>query len=329
MDAYYLSGAYIGEKSSVRANVFSGHEVTYQAWNGVPVQYIDDDELRKFNVSGTDYFQEINNPHDNEVDDYRQTHYQLLFAHELNDNWHLNINGHYTKGSGFFEQYKIGGNLMEGYGLPVCDTCNAETDLIRRRWLDNDFYGAVWSLDFWSDNLKLNNTIGGAYNEYKGDHFGEILWAENMPGLRQNERYYFGTGDKNDFNIYNKTLYKLSPSLFGFIDLQYRRIGYEITGTDNDLRETNKNLEYNFFNPKIGLTYDLHQEASVYGSFAVAHREPNRNDFTEAPSDIEPRPERLFNTEIGIKYKIKSGFLSANIYHMQYKDQLTLTWQYK
>ena len=323
MDAYYVSAAYVGKNNSLRANVFSGHEVTYQAWNGVPAQYLD--SLRTFNISGMDGDPTVENPHDNEVDDYTQTHYQLLFVQEINKNWNLNINGHYTRGFGFFEQYKIGENLIEDYGLNICDTCNADTDLIRRRWLDNDFYGGVWSFNYLSDNLKMDNTIGGAYNEYKGDHFGEIIWAENMPGLRQNERYYFGTGDKNDFNIYNKTLYRFNTSLFGFVDLQYRRVGYEITGKDNDLRETNKKLDYNFFNPKFGLTYDIGRNASVYGSFAVAHREPNRNDFTDAAPGAEPRPERLFNTEFGINFKNKKGVFSANVYHMQYKDQLALT----
>lgn len=325
MDAYYLSGAYLGKKSSLRANVFSGHEVTYQAWNGVPAQWVNSDELRTYNISGTDYFQEINNPHDNEVDDYKQTHYQLLFTQEINKNWYLNLNGYFTHGFGFFEQYKVGQNLIEDYGLNICDTCNASTNLIRRRWLDNDFYGGVWSVNYTSNGQGLNNTLGGAYNEYKGDHFGEITWAENMPGLRQNERYYFGTGDKSDFNIYNKTLYRFFSGLFGFIDLQYRRVDYEITGTDNDLRETNKKLEYNFFNPKAGITYEFNQNASIYGSFAVAHREPNRSDFTDAAAGFEPEPERLFNTEIGVEYKKNKGIFNANIYHMQYKDQLALT----
>lgn len=325
MDAYYLSGAYIGKKSSLRANIFSGHEVTYQAWNGVPAQWVNSDELRTFNISGTDYFQEINNPHDNEVDDYTQTHFQLLFTQELNKNWYLNLNAHFTHGFGFFEQYKVGQNLRDDYGLNICDTCNANTNLIRRRWLDNDFYGGVWSVNYTSNGQGLNNTFGGAYSEYKGDHFGEITWAENMPGLRQNERYYFGTGDKSDFNIYNKTLYRFFSDLFGFIDLQYRRVGYEITGTDNDLRETNKKLEYNFFNPKAGITYELSRKASVYGSFAVAHREPNRSDFTDAAMGVEPKPERLFNTEIGVGFKNNKGIFNANIYHMQYKDQLALT----
>ena len=325
MEAYYVSGAYIGKKSSLRANVFSGHEVTYQAWNGVPAQWVDDEKLRTYNISGTDYFQELEDPHDNEVDDYTQTHFQLLFSQELNKNWYLNLNGHYTRGYGFFEQYKIGENLISDYGLGVCDTCISDTDLIRRRWLDNDFYGGVWSLNYSSNSQQFQNTIGGAYNEYKGDHFGEIIWAENMPGLRQNERYYFGVGDKSDFNIYNKTLYGFSTSLYGFIDLQYRQVGYSITGTDNDLRETNKKLAYHFFNPKVGVTYEMDRKASFYGSFAVAHREPNRSDFTDAVSGVEPKPERLLNTELGVHLKNEKGAFNANIYHMYYKDQLAIT----
>ena len=324
MDAYYLSGAYIGKNYSLRANIFSGHEVTYQAWNGVPAQYINDNKLRKFNISGTE---KPGAPHDNEVDDYKQTHYQLLYVQQLNRNWNFNINGHYTRGLGFFEQYKSDQNLELDYGLLICDTCLIpdKNNLIRRRWLDNDFYGAVWSLSYISNPQNIQTTFGGAWNQYKGDHFGEIIWAEYMPGLEQGTRYYFGTGDKTDFNIYGKTLYQFAPKLFAFIDLQYRKVNYKISGTDNDLRETNADLSYNFFNPKAGITYDLNKKASTYISFAVANREPNRSDFTDAAPGNMPKAERLYNTELGIDFKIKKGIFGANIYHMQYKDQLALT----
>ncbi len=323
MEAYYISGAYIGNKNSIRANVFSGHEITYQAWNGVPAQWVEDKKLRTYNVSGTEKSNEY--PHDNEVDDYTQTHYQLLFAQKLNRNWNLNVNGHYTRGFGFFEQYKANENLTSDYGLNSCDTCINNTDLIRRRWLDNNFYGGVWSLSHVSNGQNIQTTFGGAWNQYKGDHFGEITWAEQAHGLQQNERYYFGTGDKTDFNVYGKTLYNITPNLIGFVDLQFRKVAYEISGTDNDLRETNAILDYNFFNPKIGATYLLDNKTSAYVSFAVANREPNRNDFTDAGTGIQPQPERLYDTEAGINFKNKEGLFGVNIYHMQYKDQLALT----
>ena len=331
MDAYFVSGVYIGKKSSLRANVFSGHEVTYQAWNGVPTQYVDDDKLRKFNVSGTDYFQELENPHDNEVDDYTQTNYQLLFAREINHNWNFSLNGHYTRGLGFFEQYKIGENLIEDYGLDICDTCNAESDLIRRRWLDNHFYGGVWSLAYLSNDKKIETTFGGGYNEYKGDHLGEIIWAENMPGLRQNERYYFGVGDKNDFNVYGKLHYELKKDLFGYLDLQYRKVGYKINGTGNDLRSFDTDNVYHFFNPKIGFKYFFntkkysYDKSSVYGSFAVANKEPNRSDFTDAPMGGNPQSEGLYNIELGYYQGNHIFRYSANFYYMGYKNQLVLT----
>lgn len=323
MEAYYLSGAYIGKNNSLRANIFSGKEITYQAWNGVPAQYVNDDELRKFNISGME--KSMVDPHDNEVDDYTQTHYQLLFTQALNRNWNFNLNGHYTRGYGFFEQYKSNENLIDDYGLINCDTCNSETDLIRRRWLDNDFYGGVWSLNYSSNGQNMQTTFGGAWNQYKGDHYGEIIWAEHMPGLEQNEQYYFGTGDKTDFNIYGKTLYNLSSNLIGFVDLQYRKVNYKITGTDNDLRATNVNVDYNFFNPKFGFTYLMSSKFSTYASFAVANREPNRSDFTDAAPEVEPMSERLYNTEAGINFRNKKGIFGINVYHMLYKDQLALT----
>lgn len=325
LESFYLSGAFFGKNNSLRANVFSGHEVTYQAWNGVPAQYVDDDELRKFNVSGTE--KSLDDPHPNEVDDYTQTHYQLLYTHELNRNLKLNLAGHWTRGFGFFEQYKSGESIPDDYGLAVCDTCFGafDTDLIRRRWLDNDFYGGTWSLAYATNGQQLQTTLGGAWNRYEGDHFGEIIWAEYSQGIEQGERYYFGTGDKQDFNVFMKTQYSFTPYLHGFLDLQYRRVGYEITGTDNDLRETNADLTYNFFNPKAGLTFDFSENASAYASFAVANREPNRSDFTDAAPGAEPKPERLLNTEAGVRFRQGKGTFGANVYHMRYQDQLALT----
>ena len=175
--SYYLSGAYISDKTSIRLNTFSGHEVTYQAWNGVPAQYVDREELRSFNTAGTE---KSGTPHDNEVDDYSQTHYQALLNYQINDNWNFNGAFHYTKGAGFFEQYKARENFID-YGLNNIELENdtiTSTDLIRRRWLDNDFYGVTYALKYNPD--KFDFTLGGGWNKYKGKHFGEIIWAEFM-----------------------------------------------------------------------------------------------------------------------------------------------------
>ena len=321
LTSFFVSGAYLGEKSTLRLNVFSGSEVTYQAWNGVPAQYVNDDELRKFNVSGTE---KSGIPHDNEVDDYTQTHYQLLYNTQFNPNLSLSLAGHYTKGEGFFEQYKAGESL-EDYGFE-CSNC--ETDLIRRRWLDNDYYGATWAFSYLRNDNRLRMTFGGSFSQYKGDHFGEIIWANFLPdGTSPNHQYYFGTGDKTDLNIYLKTGYDLTPNLSAFVDLQFRKVDYEIIGIDNDLRDVTNSDKLNFFNPKVGLFYDLKENSKLYASFAVANREPNRNDYTDSPSGIKPNHESLYNTEIGWRQTWGKATLSINAYHMLYNDQLVLTGQ--
>jgi iron complex outermembrane receptor protein len=326
LKSFYLSATYVGDNSSLRANVFSGHEVTYQAWNGVPAQWENDEKLRRYNVSGTE---KPGTPHDNEVDDYTQTHYQLLFNRELNRRWYVNLAGHYTKGYGFFEQYKTDEERPR-YGLPEPAPCPDTTgacayDFIRRRWLDNHFFGGTWALHYLKLDRGLQATFGGAWNHYLGDHFGELIWGENLLPEELGFRYYDGKGDKQDFNVFAKIQYRLATALYGFIDLQYRRVSHDIDGTDNSLRDVTNFAAYHFFNPKLGLTYDLGKNASCYASFAVANREPNRDDFTEAPKGTTPKPERLYNTEAGFQLRLANATVSLNFFHMLYKDQLVLT----
>jgi iron complex outermembrane recepter protein len=325
LKSFYLSGAYFGEKRSLRANVFSGHEITYQAWNGVPAQWVDDEKLRRYNVSGTEKSGE---PHDNEVDDYTQTHYQLIYNEELSPNLHLNLTGHYTRGFGFFEQYKADESPVRYLLLPpACPDTLGECkyDYIRRRWLDNHFFGGIAALNFNSNSQRLQATLSGGWNQYLGDHYGEIIWGEYLEGAEPGHRYYSGTGDKRDLNVFTKIQYNFTPWLHGFADLQLRRVDYEITGNDNDLRETNLTVDYNFFNPKAGVLYDLNEKTTAYASFAVANREPNRSDFTDAAEGMQPRPERLLNTEAGVRHSSGGRAFGVNFYHMQYRDQLVLT----
>lgn len=324
LKSFYVSGSYIGNNNSLKFNIFSGHEITYQAWDGVPAQYVNDEQLRTFNAAGTEKEGE---PYANEVDDYTQTHYQLLYSHVFNRNWNLNLAGFYTKGSGYFEQYKAGQSLND-YGLAdvkIGDSTITETNLIRQRWLDNDFYGVTYSLDYTSDSRKLEGVIGGAWNNYQGKHFGEVIWAEYFSNGELGDRYYDNDANKMDFNIFGKAIYQFTNSLNGYLDLQFRQVNYEFLGIDSEGENIKQDAALSFFNPKFGLYYDLKENTKLYGSFAVANREPNRNDYVESSPEKRPKHETLYNTEIGLHQNWKNTALGVNLYYMYYKNQLVLT----
>lgn len=323
LESFYLAGTYIGESSSLSVNVFSGHEETYQAWYGVPADLIDNEQERTFNPAGTE---KPGEPYKDEVDNYGQTHVQLLYNNQLSDNWLLNLNGHYTKGSGYFEQYKAN-EFLPDYGLSIVtlgDTTVSNTDLIRRLWLDNDFYGTTYSLNYEDDEQRLQATLGGAFNIYEGDHFGEVIWAQFFSDGFKDMRYYENDARKTDFNIFGKVNFELLPRLNAYVDLQYRRVGYEFLGFNRDGANVEQSVQLDFFNPKAGLYYTISERSELYGSFAVANREPNRNDYVESTPDSRPQPERLYNTELGYRYRWNKAAISANLYHMAYRDQLAL-----
>jgi iron complex outermembrane receptor protein len=323
LESFYLSAAMTSKRSMLRFNVFSGHEVTYQAWNGVPAAFVDDPELRTFNSAGTEREGE---PYDNEVDDYRQTHYQLLYNNQLARDWNANIALHYTRGMGFFEQYKADENFSS-YGfqpIEIGEETISNTDLIRQLWLDNHFYGTIYSLNY--DNDRLDATLGGAYSRYEGGHYGEVIWAEFAPN-ELGDRYYENDALKTDFNIYGKVNYGFTEKLNGYLDLQFRRVGYEFLGFNNQLENVTQSVELNFFNPKVGLFYQFSDFAEAYASFAVANREPNRNDYVLSTPNNRPKPERLYNTELGWRRQWSKAALGINFYHMLYRDQLALNGQ--
>lgn len=318
MESYYLSGAYVGDRTMLRFNTFSGHEITYQAWYGVPAEFIDDPDTRTFNPSGTE---KTGEPYENEVDNYRQTHYQLLFNQQLSDAWNTNVALHYTQGEGFFEQYKADQNLAN-YGFDS-QTLNGEfPDLVRRLWLDNDFFGGVYGLNYESTDLEA--TLGGGYHLYLGDHFGEIIWSELAEGLTPSERYYENDARKGDINIYGRVNYAFQPQWRGYLDLQYRRVDYTFLGRNRQGEQVDQTVGLNFFNPKVGLQYLWDDRTSAYASFAVAHREPNRNDYVESTADSRPEPEQLLDTEIGFKKQLDRAAFEATGYFMFYNDQLVL-----
>ena len=330
LNSYYLSGSYLGEKTSIQAVAFSGQEVTYQAWYGIPLSFLEE----SYNDSGQTY-----NPYEyeNEVDNYNQSHYQLHFTNKPIRNLKLNASLHYTRGKGYFEQYKgIGQNaslnyysqesLMD-YGLENVITSSgdtiSETDLIRRRWLDNHFYGIVYSAEYFGENFQF--TLGGGANQYLGGHYGEVIWSQYASNGNIRHRYYDNDATKNDINVYGKLNYDLNSDLSAYVDLQQRIVTYDFTGLDQDGSELDQTSEMSFFNPKVGFNYSLNEKTSLYAFAGVGNKEPSRDDFTESTPNDRPSHESLLDIEIGYRYFSKAVSFSANFYNMQYNNQLILT----
>ncbi len=321
LDGYYAAISKEVGKSIFSFIAFGGHEVTYQSWNGVTQEEIDQ-YGRTYNSVGTEKEGE---PYDNEVDNYRQNHYQLHFNRSLTDHLDLSISGHYTRGLGYFEQYKADQNLSD-YGielLPSSGGTEGGSELIRRRWLDNHFYGTVYSLRYQRGDWDV--TFGGAANEYRGGHYGEVIWARYAGDSEIRQRYYDNDATKRDVNNYLRANYALTDrwSLYG--DAQLRYVNYEFIGLDENLRLLQQDAGHTFFNPKAGVVYLPSRGTRAYLSFGVAQREPNRNDFVDSPVSTRPIPEKLYNTELGFFRTLQRVNYGVNLYHMAYRDQLVLT----
>ncbi len=315
LKSLYLQGTYFGASSVIKALVFTGHERTYQAWNGVPLNYLD--ENRTFNPY----------TYKNEVDNYGQTHYQLHYSKQLSTETTVNVAAHFTHGEGYYEQEKIGEDFVD-YGLEniiLSDDTISSTNLIRRKWLNNDFGGFTYSLNHQMGNLDL--VLGGASNSYSGQHYGNIIWAEYASNGASNHQYYWNKAEKLDHNFYGKANYKYSDATNLYLDLQRRRVDYIFEGYDRNGVPSEQEVSHVFFNPKIGLFHDLNQSQSIYVSFAVANKEPNRNDYVENKADEYPSHETLYDTEVGYKQSGEKFSLGVNLYHMKYKNQLVLTGQ--
>ncbi len=335
--SYFLSGAYVGRKTTLKALVFGGKEVTYQSWYGTPEAVLNNDsqgieEVITNNGLSGQRADNIRNDgrtfnwyfYDNQVDNYTQDHYQLHLSQGLGGSWSFNLSGHYTYGRGYFEQFREGDDLLEDYGLPYV-TIGSETvmesDVIRRRWLDNDFYGFTYGLNF--NEKKVEATFGGGYQYYDGDHFGEIIWAEYAATSNIRERYYDNVGEKKDFNSFLKFNYGVNDKINLFGDLQLRTVNYQTIGVDSDLQNIDVGDDFVFFNPKVGVFYSLNSSSNFYASYAIGNREPDRNDFIDSP--LLPKEETLRDLEVGYKIASRRIVFNANFYHMSYKDQLVLT----
>jgi iron complex outermembrane recepter protein len=307
---YFFNANYVTEKTLIKAMVFGGKEKTYQAWYGLedPEKLIND---RTFNPAGM-YFDENGNRqfYEDETDNYAQNHMQLHWSQKWSQKWISNAALHYTVGKGYFEQYREDETLAD-YNFPNFQG-NSVSDLVRRRWLDNDFFGAVFSLNY--KTPKTDVMIGGAANRYLGDHFGEVIWTQYF--VPDANRYYNNIGNKDDVNVYAKATQQFGKfSLFA--DLQYRMVFYEATS----VRFADVNDTFRFFNPKLGMHFDFNEKHSFYGYFGIANKEPRRDDYENGST----KPERLFDYELGWKYQTKKVNLSANAFYMNYQNQLVLT----
>ncbi|RBN51087.1 TonB-dependent receptor [Flavobacterium psychrolimnae] len=312
LKSYFLQGTYVGKTTLIKALVFGGTEKTYQSWNGIDGETLKND--RTFNSAGA-FTDEQGNArfYDNETDNYQQDHSQLLWNEKISDNWSTNFALHYTKGKGFYENYKEDADFAD-YGLQSVGAITT-TDLVRQKWLENDFYGTTFSANYKDE--KLDVIFGGGWNKYEGDHFGKVIWARNASQSELGDRYYDDYANKTDGNVFAKANYQITEKLSLFGDLQYRSVNYKANGVQPTLVDDT----FNFFNPKTGLTFTINSGNSVYLSYARANREPNRSDYEGG----NVKSEKLNDFELGWRYLAEKVQFNTNVYYMAYKDQLILT----
>ena len=303
LKSYFLQLSYKKNKTLLKFLNFGGHEITYQAWNGIDQETLEID--RTFNPSGLYY--DINGEirfHENEVDNYKQDHFQLHWSEIINNRITSNLGINLTNGLGYYEQYNENNNQ----------------DYITRKWLDNQFLVFNYSLEY---KYKKNNIIfGTTYSKYDGDHFGETIWAQNSDDIEFNDLFYNGNGLKKDFSNFLKYIYQFSDEITIYGDLQLRNIKYKTIGSSSNLEDFSIDKSYSFFNPKAGLNFELNKKNRLYFSISKAFREPTRSDFESNP---EIKPEELVDIELGWNYKLEGILINANWYYMNYKNQLVLT----
>ena len=331
--SYYGQLGYFGGGTSLRFITFGGKEDTYHAWDGISRD--DLKENRTYNPNGEiKHDGKVTGFYKDQKDIYRQTHYQLIWNQTFTPQWKLNVALHYTDGYGYYQEYKNARTLKE-YGLePVVtpEGTSKKASLVRKKCLDSGFGGGVFSLQYSGERLAA--TLGGGINRYTNDHYGQVIWVENYTSpLAPDHEYYRNDARKNDFNIYIKGNYVITGGLSAYADLQYRHIGYRMKG-DNDkwdwtasperLQVLDVDEPFDFFNPKAGLNWQMNEHNRFYASFAVAQKEPTRNNYNDGPLVKHPTSEKLYDWEAG--YELRSGRLVAgvNCYYMKYKDQLVL-----
>lgn len=357
LNSYYLQGGYFNDNTSVRLITFANKEKTYHAWN-YPTRAQLDAFGRRFNSCGYMYTTDKDgNIHhlsvdydlpkveemvkeggklhyyDNQTDNYIQKHYQLLVNHSFNNAWNVNLGLHYTKGDGYYQEYKQNRKFREFNLQPYMYNGKEvkKSDLIRKKEMDNWFGGGVFALNYKSSGI--NASLGGGLNRYDGDHFGKILWIRNYIGeLDPDKDYYRNNGSKNDANLYLKGDFQLTKALSVYADMQYRHITYKIYGPNDKWDKVNKQLQmmnvdenFNFFNPKFGFFWKPGKNHSAFASLSVAHREPTRDNYRNSKEGHYPTSERLMDYELGYNLDLANYHFGATLYYMDYKDQLIPT----
>ena len=314
LKSYFVQGSYSDENTLIKALTFGGHERGYQAWFGVTSDQIKENRRQ--------------NPYtyENEIDNYKQDHFQFHWNEKLNSSWSTNLGLNYTDGRGYYEQYREDDSI-DGYSGILSSDLDSNgnelgtTDLIRRRWLDNDFYALNASVDYNSKNLNLN--FNSFYSSYSGDHYGEIIWARTFSqNGKIRDRYYEGNGNKKDFSVFSKASFNLGEKTEIYTDLQFRKVNYKTSGITSDLVNMILDKEYNFFNPKFGASYKFKPNSMLYFSYARANREPSRSDYE---SNLSIKPEELNDLELGWRFRNEKIKLNINSYYMLYSNQLVLT----
>lgn len=342
MSSYYASAAYYAGSTMIRYQVFGSSERTNQAWNYVPSDSIRNGN-RTFNSCGM-YTEKDENGNDikdengnkiyryyDQTDNYWQQHHHLTAVHRFENNWDLNMTLHYTNGKGYYEDYKENAKLIKYNLNPFVNGAGnkvKKTDLVRRKWLRNDFYGAIMNANYTADRLQA--TFGGGINNYNGNHTGNVIWARNYNNLSSDHAYYDSDAGKLDYNVFAKMNFDFTASFSGYLDLQYRGIHYTINGTNDnfDYEDKQQQLDidkhFNFFNPKVGLNYNRNGH-NGFVSFSIANREPNRNNYTDAGVNDRPTHETLYDYEAGYGYTGNGWNVGMNLYYMDYENQLILT----
>ena len=318
LNSYFLQAGYFDDNTVVKFITWNNQEQTYHAWNYTS-KYEQSMYGRTYNSCG--YMGKDDNGnmmfYDNQTDNYHQQNYQLVWNQRLNSALNFNVTGHYTRGDGYYEQYKRNKSLIN-WGLST--NPDEIGNVIEQKKMGNDFYGAIASLNYSAD--KLSATFGGGWNKYDGDHFGNVVGKPNY-------EYYRNNAKKTDYNVYGKASYEFLEGMSAFVDLQYRHVNYTMQDP-NDSYGSNADGKYiidddfNFFNPKFGINYDFLPGQRLYISYAIAHREPTRNDY-EDNLGTKMKSERLNDLELGYKYQSKTFSAGANFYYMDYKDQFVLT----
>jgi iron complex outermembrane recepter protein len=346
LKSFFVSGAYYGKRSTVRMNIFSGKERTYQAWYGVPearlrgdVKGMQDYAMRNYlSIADSLHLLQSSNrtynpyTYDSQTDNYQQDHYQFFYSYNLGMGWNAQAALHYTYGRGYYEEFRAQDKVATYTTSPIVigNQNFAYMDVIRRRWLDNDFFGGIYSVNYKRSNVEV--ILGGGWNRYLGRHFGEVVWAQYANTLPARNRYYNNNADKQDLNLYAKTYIEITEKLRGFADIQWRNVFYDFEGLQIDAlgtRPLQQNTALNFLNPKLGLSFEMRKGVLFYSSLSVGNREPNREDFVNATKNSRPKAERMYDVELGTRLSNSNNankwYININAYYMQYNNQLVLT----